>query len=199
MNLQHLGTEYGGWTVDVDRIPEQGFVIDAGVGTDMSFAEGLHKLRPGLRFIMVDHTDEAEHFVTKVRGYDWATFVKKAIAPAGTRELKMFRHRTRSGSESCSDGHGFIDKAAPYMVPAISLSELILKYRPCLVKLDIESAEYTTIRECIGIPQVCCEFHHRMDSRYRPSDTDSVISDFAAAGYTVAHRTPTDEVLLVRG
>lgn len=197
MKLMHLGTQYGGWTIDIDRVPEEGVVLDCGVGTDMSFCEELHKLRPNLKFILVDHTDDSLEFVTKKMNRPWVTFIQAAVAPLGVEELLMFRHKT-SGSESCSPGHSFIDTKNSYKVPVVHLSDLIIKHRPCLVKLDIESAEYGTIQECIGVPQVCCEFHHRMDKRFCPEDTEREISNFTRAGYVVADRTPTDEVLMVR-
>jgi hypothetical protein len=197
VNLIHLGTQYGGWTIDIDRIPEFPVILDCGVGTDMSFSEALHEIRPNLRSILVDHTDESRDFVTRTRGYAWTEFIHAAVAPVGVDRLWMFRHKT-SGSESFSPGHSFIDKSSRYSVPAVHLRDLIAQYKPDLVKLDIESAEYGTIRECIGVDQVCCEFHHRMDSLFTEKDTDKVLTDFIAAGYFVAHRTPTDEILLVK-
>jgi hypothetical protein len=197
MNLVHLGTDYGGFTLDLDRVPEEGFVIDAGVGTDCSFAEALHAARPKLRFILIDHTEESRDFILKVRGYPWMDFIHAAIAPVGVESLTMFRHKT-SGSESCSRTHGFINPRNTYTVPTVHLADLVEKHRPCVVKLDIESAEYGCIRECIGIPQVCVEFHHRMDTGFTAEDTDRIIRDFLVEGYEVGHKTPTDEYLLVR-
>jgi FkbM family methyltransferase len=198
MKLVHLGTEYGGWTIDIDRVSAEGVVLDCGVGTDMSFCEALHELRPKLLFVLVDHTDESEEFVTKRMGRPWVTFIKAAVVSVGHGpKLRMYRHRT-SGSESSSLGHSFIDPSRWYEVPTVNLRDLVVKHKPCLVKLDIESAEYGAIEECIGVEQVCCEFHHRMDSRFTASDTQNEIANFLRAGYTVADRTPTDEVLLVR-
>lgn len=198
MNLIHLGTAYGGWTVDLDKIPFEGTVLDCGVGTDMSFAEALQGLRPWLKFVMVDHTDEAETFVTKTRAYPWAEFIKKAVAPLGVADVPMRRHRTLSGSESFSPTHAFVNPSDIYRVSCVSLTELIVKYSPCLVKLDIESAEYACIREAIGVDQVCAEFHHRMDSGFTAADTEAILRDFEKAGYEIAHRTKEDEILMVR-
>lgn len=197
MKLIHLGTQYGGWTIDIDLVPESGYVLDCGVGTDISFAEALHELRPGLRFVMVDHTDEAKEYVERNRKYNWTEFVHAAVAPAGVKSLTMYRHKT-SGSESFSLGHNFINPRNDYQVPTVALLDLVNKFNPCIVKLDIESAEYATIREVVGVPQVCCEFHHRMDTKYTAKDTQDVITDFERAGYKVEHRTPTDEILMVK-
>lgn len=199
MNLQRFGTAYGGWTIYPDLVPADGVILDCGVGTDMSFSEALHELKPGIRSVLVDHTDDSEFFVLKKRGYPWTEFVKAAVAPAGSGPtLRMFKHKTRSGSESCSDGHAFADVAAPYDVPTVHLVDLIRKHKPCVVKLDIESAEYGVLPECIGVPQICVEFHHRMDSRFTRADTSFAITNLEANGYAVAHRTPEDEVLFVR-
>ena len=198
MNLKHLGTQYGGWTVDVDLVPNDGVILDCGVGTDMSFSEALRNIKPGLKSVLVDHTDESKEFVEKKRGYPWTTFVHAAVAPLGYGpKLTMYRHKT-SGSESSSRGHSFINPMQTYEVPTVSLTDLIAKYKPCLVKLDIESAEYGTIRECIGVTQVCFEAHHRMDTGFSEADTDAVLRDFIAQGYKVEHRTATDEILMVK-
>ncbi len=198
MNLQRFGTAYGGWTIFPDLVPDDGVILDCGVGTDMTFTEAVHELKPGIRAVLVDHTDEAANYVLKDRAHPWVTFVNAAIAPEGMGRVQMYRHKTRSGSESTSSGHRFADVSAPYSVPAISLSDLIRKHKPCLVKLDIESAEYGVLAECIGVPQICVEFHHRMDSRFTRADTSFEITNLEANGYVVAHRTPEDEVLFVR-
>ena len=71
--------------------------------------------------------------------------------------------------------------------------------KPCLVKLDIEGAEYECFRDCVGVPQVCIEWHHRMMSIFKKSDTEAALDYFLANGYELVHRTDTDEVLLVLG
>ena len=35
--MQYLGTEYGGWLVDLDLIPERSTIVSAGIGEDISF------------------------------------------------------------------------------------------------------------------------------------------------------------------
>lgn len=199
MKLMRFGTDYGGFTIDIDRVPEDAVIIDAGVGTDMSFSEGLQKVVKGFRSVLVDHTEESRKFVNETRNYPWTTFYNCAIAKQGSGpRMLMYRHRTNSGSESFSVGHSFVNKNESYYVPTISLTDLIERHKPCIVKLDIESMEYEVIRECIGVDQVCAEFHHRMDSRYKEEDTDNVLRDFIKAGYAIAHRTATDEILMVK-
>lgn len=197
MKIEHLGTEYGGWWCIPELIQHDGVVIDAGVGTDVSFARALADRLPKLRFIGIDHTEDAEKWVAHcaIPGY---RFIRAALAgPQHGDTITMFKHRTRSGSESIFPDHNFADPGAPYHVPAVHLETLVREHHPCLVKLDIEGAEYELYRECLGAGQVCIEFHHRMMKKYTEADTTAAIQWFLDNGYRLMHRTPTDEVLLV--
>ena len=40
-----VGTQYGGWCIDLDLIPEKSTIISAGVGEDISFDKELIKLK----------------------------------------------------------------------------------------------------------------------------------------------------------
>ncbi len=196
MNLKHLGTEYGGWWVDVDRIPPDGLVIDAGIGTDLSFASSLKEIFPSLRFFGVDHTEDSEKYVKDraIPGYEYA---RAALVGAGHKGDVVAFKNPKLGSESIYPDHRFVDPKTSYPVTTLELAGLVRTLNPCIVKLDIEGAEYDCFRDCFGVPQVCIEWHHRMMSRFTLADTDAALAEFAARGYVLAHRTPTDEVLLV--
>jgi FkbM family methyltransferase len=197
MKIQHLGTDYGGWWIDVDLLPEEGVIIDAGVGTDMTFTEALHELKPGIRAVLIDHTDESAEYVLKHRAHPWVTFIKSALITSRHEgAVEIFRHKT-AGSESVYNDHNFVNPENSYTVPGVHLGDLVREHKPFLVKLDIEGAEYGVIRECLGVPQVCVEFHHRMMKRFTEADTNAAIQFFLDHGYRLAHRTPTDEVLLI--
>ena len=199
MTIQRFGSDYGHFHCDPDLIPQGATILDCGVGTDISFAEGLHAARPDTRFVLVDHMDESERFVNKVRGYSWTTFIKAAVTARGAgTTVQMHKHRTDSGSETLYADHHFANPRARYTVAAVSLADLIATHKPALVKMDCEGVEYSCLQEAIGVPQVCVEFHHRMMSAFTSADTERIIAEFVAAGYSVGHRTATDEVLMVR-
>jgi FkbM family methyltransferase len=191
--LEHFGTAYGGWWIAPDLLPSEGVCIDAGVGTDTSFCERLRDKCPGILFIGVDHTQESLDYATKRGCYD--KFINAAVTGGETLYVEMFKN-AKGGSESVLRDHNFVCDEA-YRVPAVRLAQLVSFHNPCVVKLDIEGAEYECYKDCFGVQQVCLEFHHRMLSRYTEQDTDRVLADFGAHGYELAHRTERDEVLLV--
>lgn len=45
MSIEWVGTEYGGWVVDWDKVTKGGVVFDCGVGKDLSFAERLIEVK----------------------------------------------------------------------------------------------------------------------------------------------------------
>lgn len=196
MNLQHFGTEYGGWWIDTDRVTGEGVVIDAGVGTDISFAQGLASRWPKLKFVGVDHTDDSAEFVKRVAMPNY-TLIQALISARGFGERRRVFRNPKLGSESMFEDHRFVDPSSSYDAPIVILADLVREYKPVIVKLDIEGAEYEVFSHAFGVPQVCIEFHHRMMSRYTREDTEAVLDEFRSAGYDVAHQTPTDEVLLV--
>lgn len=191
--LQHFGTPYGGWWLAPGLLPEEGVILDAGVGTDTSFCECVRDDFPEMKFIGIDHTEEAEAYATKRGCYE--KFIKAAVIGDERLGLQMYRN-AKGGSESCLSDHNFVDANAGYLVPAVRLAQLVGFHKPCVVKLDIEGAEYGCYKDCFGVQQVCLEFHHRMLRRFTEQDTDRVLADFTAHGYELVHRTERDEVLL---
>lgn len=191
--IRHFGTEYGGWWIAPDLLPANGVVIDAGVGTDTSFCEKVRDEFPGLRFIGVDHTDEAEEYANRRGCYE--RFIKAAVVGDERLYVEMFRN-AKGGSESILADHNFVG-ANSYSVPAVRLAQLVSFHKPCLVKMDIEGAEYSCYRDAFGAKQVLLEAHHRMLHSHTEQDTDKMIADFTAHGYEVVHRTERDEFLLV--
>lgn len=195
--IEHFGTEYGGWWVMPELIPDDGLIIDAGVGTDISFATSLLEVKPNLRFIGIDHTEDSAKFCFERAPKNY-TFINKAVAikPDPKGNVKVFKN-PKLGSESLFDDHRFVGKDS-YQVPAVDLGALITEHKPCLVKLDIEGAEYDVYHHCFGVPQICIEFHHRMMSRFNETDTEAVIKDFESRGYRTLLVTSHDEALFVQ-
>ena len=106
MKLQHLGSNYGGWTIDIDSINDGDTIIDAGLGED------------------------------------------------------------------------------------VSIKTLITDYNPSLIKLDIEGSEYEVLSDCVGVKQICVEFHHNQISTITINDTMDKINMLKNNGYTIIHTTP---------
>lgn len=196
MTLLHLGTTYGGHTLDIDRVPEEGTVIDAGIGTDLSFADALHDLRPNLRFIGIDHTEESAAFVAK-GARPWYRMIRAALA-THDHGVEMYRSSNpNGGSESMIAAHQRVNTRDRYRVPSVAISDLLREFNPCVVKLDVEGCEYALASQLVNVPQIAVEFHEKMMSGMEGA-TDRALDKLCADGYRIAHRTERDEVLLVK-
>ena len=59
------------------------------------------------------------------------------------------------------------------------------EYKPSFIKLDIEGSEYNVLEECIGINQVCVEFHHHCLSDKSYEDTMRLVNMFLENNYQI--------------
>ena len=184
MNLQRLGSEYGGWTVDLDRIPQGSVVVDAGVGMDISFAESLAEIK-WTRTVFVDPGEESERYVRQ-RNVPQAIFLRMAIdVRRGVRSL--YKHRTGGSDSLLRENANSGD--VTHQVETVDLRSLLAAVGPvALLKLDIEGSEYDVYRDCLGVPQVAIEFHHRLIAGRSEDDTNRVVECFERNGYEVIHR-----------
>jgi len=178
-----LGTSYGGWLVNLDLINDGDYIIDAGLGEDISFIEEL-LIHKKINIIGVDPTTKSHLFLDKKELNSFKLF-KKAIAPFGTNEITMYKNTNPNYvSESYYLDHGSVSNNG-YNVECISFKELITTYKPSLIKMDIEGAEYDVLLECIGIPQVCVEFHHHCMTSKTFDDTQKLINLMIENNYQI--------------
>lgn len=185
MDLQRLGSDYGGWTVDLDAIPERGFILDVGVGRDVSFAESLTTIRPGLSFVFVD-PDPACGDWLKTRApaqVAHGVFICGAVSTMDG-SVKLWKNRNPAGGSdslvmaNSNSGRRCVD------VAAVSLRTLIKKFSPVLVKLDIEGTEFDVFDDTYGVPQVAMEFHERLIPGKSWADVKAIAERFIARGYS---------------
>lgn len=191
MNIKYLGTKYGGWHIDIDSINDGDYIIDGGIGEDISFDEELLKLK-NVNIIAIDPTIKSHIFLEK-KSNDNILLIKKAIARSDIKEVEIFKNTNPNYvSESVYNTHNMTGKDS-YKVETISISELKDKFKPTLIKIDIEGSEYSVFKECIGVKQICIEFHHHCLSHINLVDTKEVIKYFEKNGYTVIHSTPNNQ------
>jgi FkbM family methyltransferase len=184
MNIQYLGTEYGGWAIDLDEISDGDVVIDAGLGEDISFLEDLNRTKK-VEIIGVDPTEKSHLFVSK-RGMPNLTLIKKAIAKKGIGNITMFKNTNPNYvSESYCTDHSSVGEHESYEVECVSILDLIKKYGPSLIKLDIEGGEYDVLEECIGVKQVCVEFHHHCIESRTENDMNECLDKLTSNGYKI--------------
>lgn len=197
MNIKYLGTEYGGWSIDLDLITEGDFIIDAGLGEDVSFLEDLLNLK-SVNIIGIDPTEKSHKFLEK-KNLNNFSLIKKCVAKEGVKEIEMFKNKNPDHvSESYFIDHSSIKEVEKYKAECISLKYLIREYNPSLIKIDIEGAEYDVLEECYGVKQICVEFHHHCIPSKTISDTNRCLEFFTSRGYKIIATHLEREFTLVK-
>lgn len=197
MNLKYLGTSYGGWEIDLDEISDGCFIIDAGLGEDISFLEELLKEK-SVNIIGIDPTERSHKFIEEKR-MENLILLKKCIAKKGVKEVQIFKNKNPLHvSESYFKDHGSANQFETYFADCISFKELIQKYNPSLIKMDIEGAEYDVLEECIGVKQICVEFHHHCISTKTLEDTQRCLDKMTSEGYRIISNRQNIEFTLLR-
>lgn len=185
-NIQQLGTDYGGWTIDLDSIENNSTIIDAGLGEDISFSLELQKIK-NVKIIGIDPTQKSIEYIKNLN-LDNFELIEKAIAKYGEKQITMFKNKNSEHvSESMFSSH-FSVKGEFYSVDCISFKELIENnHNISLIKMDIEGSEYDCLQECLGIKQVCVEFHDFCIEDKKRKDTDLMIKMMIKNGYEVLY------------
>lgn len=187
--MKMIGTDYGGWAVDLDLIPYGSTVIAAGVGEDISFDLGLIRLK-GCNVIGIDPTEKAKRFVEKNPNENFV-FIQKALCAESGRKIRIYKNSNPQWvSESITPTHNSVKTTDFYEADSISLKELLEKYNNISVlKMDIEGAEYEVLNsiERLDVPQICIEFHH-VCTDFTLEQTIRCIDRLKNMGYVIAHR-----------
>ena len=189
MNVVHLGSEYGGWWIDLDAVRDGDTVLDIGVGHDVSFALELLKHRK-VRIILIDPSEESRSVAAGVPG---SQFICAAVT-AVDGHRRLYQHASRQTSASLCPDNRNVSEETFDIVPCLALWKLIDEFRPSLVKMDIEGEEYACYRDCFSVRQVAIEFHHRLMVKKTPQYTEDAIADFRSHHYEVIHRSEHDDV-----
>jgi len=182
-NIKHLGTQYGGWVIDLDDISDGDTIISGGVGEDISFEEELLKLKD-VKIICVDPTSKSHEFM-ETKNNPKIKLIKKAIESDDVDTITMYKNTNPNYvSESSSNNHDMVGVDS-YEVETISIKELVNEYTPKLIKIDIEGSEYNVYKDCLGVNQICIEFHHHCIDNIGFDKTQEVIDFFTSNGYGI--------------
>lgn len=183
-NIQHLGTDYGGWSVDLDYIQDGDIIIDAGLGEDISFPIGLQGHKK-VHVVGIDPTAKSIKYV-KEKAPENFELLEYAIAADGTETVTMHKNTNPNWvSESTFASHASVGDET-YEAKCISFKKLREKYdNISVIKMDIEGEEYSCLEECIGVKQICVEFHHMCMDDKTQADTESLINKMKENGYAI--------------
>tara|TARA_R100000008_G_scaffold1988_1_gene1643 strand:- start:5135 stop:5755 length:621 start_codon:yes stop_codon:yes gene_type:complete len=165
MNFHLVGTEYGGWLLNLDLVPHGSTIISAGVGEDISFDSFLihHK---GCKVVGVDPTPKSHRFIESHVGLENFMLVKKALTSKDNDAIALYKNKNNDHvSESILNSHDSILQSDSYYASTVTLPRLFEEHNNIsVVKMDIEGAEYEVIETIQSIPdsvrQLCVEFHH---------------------------------------
>ena len=188
LDMQILGTDYGGWAVDLDLITPGSTVISAGVGEDISFDLRLIELR-NCTVVGVDPTPKARDYVRRLGPRNFH-FLQKALHPRTGGRIRIYRNGNPDHvSESILPTHQSVLANDYYEAETVSLPYLLQAYpNVSVLKMDIEGAEYDVLNslDTLTVPQLCVEFHHAC-THYTINDTMACIKHLGRLGYICAH------------
>lgn len=173
--IKWIGSKYGGWNIDLDRIPIGSTVISAGLGNDITFDEELIRWRQ-CTIIGIDSTNLTRETVNKRKPKNFV-LIRKVLYT--TSYVKMMNQRT--------NGATIYSEKANLIVPCITLECLLNDYKNVsVIKMNIEGAEYHVLMDLknVAVPQILVRFHHRKDNvPFDYNDTQAIISKVCRLGY----------------
>ncbi len=188
--LCRLGSEYGGWTIDLDLVPIGSTILSAGVGEDISFDLDLITRR-NCMVIGIDPTEKAARYICQ-HSHPRYQFLQRALAEKGRSAIRMYKSANPDYvSESIDAAHKTVAPDQFYEAQAVCLDDLLRQFPDVsLLKMDVEGAEYSALAavQRLEIPQICVEFHH-FCTNHTVEDTLGCMEALGRMGYVVAHAT----------
>lgn len=170
MRIERLGSEWGGFWIDVDKVQRGSTAICAGIANDITFDLELIA-RFGCRIIGLDPTNAAKKHIANMIAEKKITeenyeYIPRALWGVTGEYLECRSYRTVFGGGH-EGGSQSISLADLFMEPS-SVS---------LIKLDIEGGEFPVLNSLEFVPdsvrQIAVEFHHRL--REVPYETADVL------------------------
>lgn len=158
-----LGTEYGGYWVELAKVPPGGAVYSFGIGEDLSFDLALIE-RTGVTVHAFDPTPRSIAWA-KAQVLPRALVVHDVALADKDGELVFFPPQDPSHVSHSVVAHA--SSQEPIRVPAKSLATLMKELgheHVDVLKMDVEGAEYSVIdaltRSTLRPTQILLEFHH---------------------------------------
>ncbi len=205
IELERLGSDYGGWVVPVQFLDAASVCYCAGVGLDASFDLALIE-RTGCTVDAFDPTPGARVYAEGLV----STEPRFRFAPVGLwDEDTTMRFFAPSNPDHVSHSILNLQRTEHYFeADCRSVTSLMRERghdRIDLLKMDIEGAEYrvldSLLRDGIRPGVLCIEFderHHPIDGAFR-ARIRARVDALAAAGYRLVHADRAGNYTLVHG
>jgi len=187
MSFDLIGTEYGGWMLNLNLVPVGSTIISAGVGEDISFDVELINQRQ-CKIIGIDPTLKSHLFIEKQTNLNNFMLLKKALTSLDDDIVKLYKQKNPNYvSESTLSTHHSVLNFDSYYAVTINLKKMFEGYENIsVVKMDIEGSEYDVLQSLEHIPdsvkQICVEFHHFCTDKTL-EDTKAMVKILANLGF----------------
>jgi FkbM family methyltransferase len=196
LHSTHLGTEYGGWQVLLERLNPKSVIYSAGLGEDASFDLELVN-RVGATVHVFDPTPRS---MAWARGQNFPDQIKlHAIGLADYDGMASFAPPDNPAHVSHSMAEHVKPVSSGLDLPVKRLTTLMAEHGHTtidLFKMDIEGAEYAVVSDLLksGVRprQLLVEFHHRFPS-IGAAKSKRAIAELRAKGYSLFHVTDSGE------
>jgi FkbM family methyltransferase len=190
----HLGSDYGGWTVQPELLARESIVYSVGVGNDISFDLALI-LRFGCRVHAFDPTPKSVQWIDQQSLPEQFVFHPIGLADAdGTARFVLPRADFVSfhiGQEQAAAASDVVECPVQRLT---TITRSLGHARIDLLKMDIEGAEYAVIDDLLksGVPiaQLLIEFHHVIGDQPSLQRTRQAIESLNAVGYRIFDISP---------
>ncbi len=163
LDLERIGSRYGGWIVPTDFLHPKGICYSAGSGEDITFDLELAR-RFGCEVYAIDPTPRSQRYVGDVAaGVPGFHSVPMGLW-SSTRRMRFYAPRDRHEvSHSIANLQRTMDF---FEADCVTVADLMARngHRELdLLKMDIEGAEYDVLRNIIAtevrVRILCVEFH----------------------------------------
>ena len=197
-----LGTKYGGWWLDRKLVRADPFVVDCGLGQDISFDIAFLS-RFGGTIVGIEANPESLAWC-RARCPPGMHLVERAFWSAAGATMSFHLPRARQQLPRGADGvsgsllesHEYVAGGSSRPVATIDLATVFADAgrTDCdVLKLDIEGAEYEVLPDLLrrGLlarcRQLLVEFHHGVTA-HSEAHTEAVVAAVCAAGFQLAHQ-----------
>jgi FkbM family methyltransferase len=196
--LSRIGSDYGGYFVDLSLIPPDPVVYSLGVGEDISFDLSLIE-QYGSIVHAFDPTPKVQGWIESQRLPERFRFEGIGIADFDGETDFYLPARTDFISHSLIRARQYSSDSI--RVPVAKLSTVMKRLghsRIDILKMDIEGAEYAVLtdlmKDNIEVGQILVEFHHRLSS-VGVHKTRTALSSLDDYGMKICYVCPRMEVL----
>lgn len=192
MACEFFGNNYCGWGVPKRFLTSQSIVVDVGLGEDISFSQELIA-RYGCQVHGFDPTPRAIRYVESLDQQNFILHKFGLAAHAGCAEFFLPNDDAHVSGTLMKSAHTGRATIPVELIDLESLLELVGASELCVLKLDIEGAEYDLIKSVAfsnvadRIRVLCIEFHHRW-SEIGPQATVDAVRSLRELGFECVWR-----------